>query len=100
VRDWIERYRRAIEQRDGKALEQLGLGKTDAKGLIDDVKKYDDLIVRIEVSDQDIQLDGKPAKQAKVMFKRWDRRDDVQTPRVEVQYSLKKQADGRVVVMR
>jgi hypothetical protein len=100
VREWVERYRRAIEQKDSKALEQLGLSKTEVKDTIDDVKRYEDLIVKVDVQEHDIQLDGQPAKQAKVTFKRWDRRDDRQTPRVDVHYNLEKQANGRVVVAK
>ncbi len=100
VRDWVERYRRAIEQKDSKTLEQLGLSKTEVRDSIDDVKKYDDLVIKVEVRGEDIQLDGQPAKRAKVTFKRSDRRDDRQTPSVDVQYSLEKQADGRVVVAK
>ena len=47
-----------IEQEDSKALEQLGLSKIEVRDSVDDAKKYEDLIVKIELQEQDIQLSG------------------------------------------
>jgi hypothetical protein len=58
VRAWVERYRRAIERKDKKALERLGLSKIEVRDSVDDAKKYEDLIVKIELQEQDIQLSG------------------------------------------
>ncbi len=100
VRDWVERYRRAIEQKDSQALERLGLDRAEVKQTIDDVKKCEDLSVKISLADQDISLEGNPAKRAKILFTRSDIRDGIGTAQAVVQYSLEKRFDGVVAIVR
>ena len=100
VRDWVERYRRAIEQKDSQALERLGLDKAEARQTIDDVKKSEEVSVKISMSDQDITLEGNPATEAKITFIRWDIRDGTRTAPGTVRYTVEKRANGQIMLAR
>jgi hypothetical protein len=49
---------RAIERKDKKALEPLGLSKIEVRDSVDDAKNMKTSIVKIELQEQDIQLSG------------------------------------------